>query len=110
MSALPIIALIILPISERELFSFWVCSRLKYLQSSAVSIQCCVSCCSPSASVSLLTKCFLYRLLAHASAICAPTERDDRLTWSVQEYISSLGKDFVSSKIDFANFRAFLYT
>ena len=45
-----------------------------------------------------------------ASAICAPMERDDRLTWSVKEYISSFGKDFVISKIVLDILRAFLYT
>ena len=81
-----------------------------YKQSSAVSIQCCVSNCSPSASVNLLAKCFSYFLLAHASAICAPTERDDRLTWSVSEYISSFGNFLEISNISFDNLRESLYT
>ena len=70
-----------------------------YSHSKEVSSQCCVSSCSPSASLSLLIKCLSYLLLAQASAICPPTERDDLRSWSVNEYLSSTGKVFEISKI-----------
>jgi hypothetical protein len=45
----------------------------------------------------LLTKAFGYRLLRHASAILAQTEREERRTWSVNEYLSSKGNDLLNS-------------
>jgi len=79
---------------------------LMYLQCKAVSNQCCVSACSESESLSLLTKWDSCRLFCQASAKFAPMARDDRLIWSVKENISSFGKVFVTFKISCCNSNA----
>src|SRR5206468_1387345 len=53
-----------------------------YLQSAACMIQTWVSAASPSASLNLLTNTASYLRRLHASAIWAPTERDDQRPWS----------------------------
>jgi hypothetical protein len=49
--------------------------------------------------IKLRNKAAWYRLFLQASAKFAHTEREDRLTWSVSVYLSSIGKCLVSSKI-----------
>ena len=61
-----------------------------YSHANAVSIQCCVSACSPSESDSLLTKCAIYRLLCQASARFAPIEREEFLFWKTFSYFKNL--------------------
>jgi hypothetical protein len=39
--------------------------------------------------------CGALRAGSHASAIFAPTDREERLNWSVNEYVSSFGKVLV---------------
>jgi hypothetical protein len=68
-----------------------------YLQARENSSQLCVSDASCRESVNLLLKTAGYFLLRHASARFAQTERDERLTWSVSEYLSSEGKSLVAS-------------
>lgn len=45
-----------------------------------------------------------------ASAICAPTERDDRRIRSARENLSTKEKSFVASNFSFASRRASIYT
>src|SRR5205823_11140398 len=61
----------------------------KYPQSHAKSSHVSVSAFSPSASVSLLTKCASYLRFAQASRRFVQTDRDERRIWSISEYFSS---------------------
>ena len=63
----------------------------KYPQSHAKSSHVSVSAFSPSASVSLLTKCASYLRFAQASRRFVQTDRDERRIWSISEYFSSTG-------------------
>src|SRR5262245_32811321 len=76
----------ILPTSRhRSVSSECSCIDMKQ-QSRAKSRAVSVSLFSPSQSVSLLTKWFGYRRLAHASRRFKHTEREDRRAWLVKEY------------------------
>jgi len=103
---LPSIRPIFLHFSRRVLCLSWDI----YPHAKALSSQCCVSACSASESVNLLTKWATYLLFCHASAIFPPIERDDRLIWSTSEYSSSLGNSFVTSKISCCSSKASWYT
>src|SRR5947199_182810 len=51
-----------------------------------------------------------YRRFRHASARLAHTEREERRSWSMSEYVSSLGNRLLNSKRLIAASNAFLYT
>src|SRR6266487_6310919 len=74
-----------------------VCSGFsKHPQSDAKSSHVSVSAFSPSASLSLLTKCASYLRFAQASRKFEHTDLDERRIWSVNEYCSSFGKSLLA--------------
>ena len=107
---LSIIDCIILPMDSHLCNNRFLVVVSIYWLSSDTSSQCCVSNCSASASVSFEMKCISYLLLPQASAIWAPTDREDLLIWSVSENRSSLGNFLLSIYISFETSLESLYT
>jgi hypothetical protein len=79
----------------------------KHPQSHAKSSHVSVSAFSPSASVSLLTKCASYLRFAQASRRFVQTDRDERRIWSISEYFSSAGNRLLALKMSIASAYAF---
>jgi hypothetical protein len=79
----------------------------KHPQSHAKSSHVLVSAFSPSASVSLLTKCASYLRFAQASRRFVQTDRDGRRIWSTSEYFSSGGNPLLTLKMSIASAYAF---
>src|SRR5438128_9483711 len=79
----------------------------RYPQSHAKSSHVSVSAFSPSASVSLLTKCASYLRFAQASRRFVQTDRDERRIWSISEYFSSAGNRLLTLKTSIASAYAF---